>query len=316
MARQDFAGRLCLAPSPSIATVGVVSPTLAGHRSPQSTGSRLARTPDMPPAPIRSALDADPTGWLRALTLWALGWWWVIHFGAQILVIALAPSSYRRGQRLLILRSIYLATRPMLLGFTLLTAIFGLVIIRIVLATALSYGLSRYALDVLVRTLVLELIPLSAALFVAVRYSLGEGGVIRRMRSEGRFETLFRAGMDPTRDVVLPRVLAGQFAVLTLTAVSGAVILLLTYGSVYGFASWGFVGFTRAVGQVMNPVTLLILGMKTFFMSLAVAIIPMVYTARDHADSTGRTHAELARLARLLSALLLIEIASLIGNYH
>lgn len=272
-----------------------------------------------PPAPLPSALDADPTGWARALARWCAGWWQVIHFGAQILVLAVTPSSYRARQRTIIRRSIYLAARPMLPGFTLLTALAGLVIIRIVLATALSYGLSRYALDVLVRTLVLELIPLSAALFVAVRYSLAEGELVRVMRSRGEFESALRAGADPTRDLVLPRVLAGQFGVVALTAVSSLVILVITYVSLYGFAGWGFAGFTRGVGQVIDPVTMLILAMKTFFMSLAVAVIPMVATARDMAagtDSSGRTHAELSRLARLLSVILLIEVVSLIGNYH
>lgn len=269
----------------------------------------------MPPRP-HPPLSSDPAtrGW-RWLRAWASGWWSVIHFGAQILVLALAPSTYRAAQRTLILRGIYRATQPMLLGFTLLTAVLGLVIIRIVLATALSYGLTRYALDVLVRTLVLELIPLSAALFVAVRYSLAEGELIRRMRAAGEFKALLAAGRDPTRDLVLPRVLAGQFAVVTLAAVSGAVILVLTYFSLYGFATWGLPGFTRSVGQVINPVTVVILVMKTFFMSLAVAIIPMVVGLRDTQTGGGQAHAELNRLARLLSVILVIEIASLVGNY-
>ena len=88
--------------------------------------------------------------------------------------------------------------------------------IRIVLVTSQSYGLSRYALDLLVRTLVLELIPLSAALFVTVRMTLAAGDEVRRMRAEGRFETLLAQGIDPTRDLVLPRVVAGLFAVVTL----------------------------------------------------------------------------------------------------
>ena len=269
----------------------------------------------MPPSPPPPLTDPATGAW-RLVAAWASGWWAVIHFGAQILVMAAAPSSYRPSQRRVILHTLYRATQPLLTGFTLLTALFGLVIIRIVIATALSYGLSRYALDVLVRTLVLELIPLSAALFVAVRYSLAEGEVIRRLRVAGRFRTLLAEGTDPTRDLVLPRVLAGQFAVLTLAAVSGVVILALTYVSLYGFATWGFPGFTRGVGQVIDPVTVLILVLKTYFMSLAVAIIPMVPTLRDTLDSTGRGHAELGRLARLLSVILLIEIASLVGRYH
>lgn len=269
--------------------------------------------PPLPPSPWNPHLATRGWQWLQA---WARSWWSVVHFGAQILVLALAPSSYRAGQRRLICRGLYRTTQPMLLGFTLMTAVFGLVIIRIVLATALSYGLTQYALGVLVRTLVLELIPLSAALFVAVRYSLGEGEVIRRMRVAGEFQTLLAAGQDPTRDLVLPRVLAGQFAVVTLAAVSGVVILVLTYVSLYGFATWGLPGFTRSVGQVINPVTVLILVIKTFFMSLAVAIIPMVVGLRDTQASGGQVHAELDRMARLLTAILVIEIAGLVGNYH
>ena len=269
--------------------------------------------PPQPPTPLTRDPASRGWHWLRA---WARGWWSVVHFGAQILVLALAPSTYRPGQRQRIRHGIYRTTQPMLLGFTLMTAVVGLVIIRIVLATALSYGLTQYALDVLVRTLVLELIPLSAALFVAVRYSLGEGEVIRRMRAAGQFQTLLAAGHDPTRDLVLPRVLAGQFAVVTLAAVSGVVILVLTYVSLYGFATWGLPAFTRGVGQVINPVTVLILVMKTFFMSLAVAIIPMVVGLRDTHPNGGQAHAELDRLARLLTAILVIEIAALVGNYH
>ena len=272
--------------------------------------------------PTRPPLIRRPLSLARSVQLWWLGWWEVLIFGAQILVLALSPSSYRASQRQLMLHSLYRATQPLLLGFTLLSAVLGLVVIRIVLATALSYGLTRYALDVLVRTLVLELLPLSAALFVAVRYSLAEGEVIRQLRTSGEFAALFKAGTDPTRDLVLPRVLAGQFAVVTLAVVSALVVLMLTYLSLYGFATWGLPGFTRSVGQVIDPVTVLILGLKTFFMSLAVAIIPMVATARDHEalastrDSSGRTHAELTRMARLLTVILLIEMASLVGIYH
>ncbi len=270
----------------------------------------------MPPARQPDLLSSTASAWSRLLSRWFTGWWLVLRMGARVLVLAVSPSSYRPSQRQLILRSIYLTTRPMLPGFTLLTAILALVVIRIVLAAALSYGLTRFALDVLVRTLVLELIPLSAALYVAVRYSLAEGELIRMMRSEGRFKLMLAAGKDPTRDIVLPRVIAGQFAVVSLTAVSGLVVLVLTYFSLYGFATWGFNGFTRGVGQVIDPVTLLILAMKTFFMSLAVAIIPMVATTSDQGEQGNRAHAELIRLARLLSVILMIEIAALVGSYH
>ncbi|HSI58937.1 MAG TPA: ABC transporter permease [Ideonella sp.] len=270
----------------------------------------------MPPrSPLHTA-TAHSDRWARGLQAWLAGWWALIHFGAQILVLALSPSSHRRGQRSLVAHTLYRATRPLLPSFTVLSALVATVIIRIVLATALSYGLSRYALDVLVRTLVLELIPLSAAMFVAVRYTLAAGDHVREMRARGEFERQLAAGFDPTRDEVLPRALAGMFAVVALAAVSGAVTLLLTYLSLYGFSTWGLAGFTRTVGQVFGPVIALIFTLKTLFFSLAVSIIPMVDAAGRRHDRAARERDDLQRLARLLAVILLVEVASLVGNYY
>lgn len=258
------------------------------------------------PAAPRSAVD----GWLHPLRQWLAGWSQIVRFGAQVLVLALSPSSYRLRHRMALQSSIYQATMPSLRAFTVLSALVGLVVIRIVLATSQSYGLSRYALDVLVRTLVLELIPLSAALFVAVRYALPAGDAVRALpeTAAGR--------ADGMQSVVLPRVLAGMFAVLSLALVSGVVVLVLTYLSVYGFSGWGLPGFTRTVGQVFNPVIALIFSLKTLFLSLAVAVIPMVTTPRERLPGITRSQADLTRLARIFAVALLIEAVSLVGNYH
>ena len=91
-----------------------------------------------------------------------------------------------------------------------LSALISLVLIRIVVVTALSYGLSQYALQMVIRVLVLELIPLTAALFVALRCTIPRGA--RDARTCGSFAR--SAGRRrPVLDEVLPRVVAGIFAV-------------------------------------------------------------------------------------------------------
>lgn len=261
-------------------------------------------------------LQAAPRRGLATLRLWALGWWQIVLFAAHVMVLMLAPSSWRRAQRRRIVRRIYLTTRPLLPGFIALSALIGVVIIRIVLATSQSYGLSRYALEVLVRTLVLELIPLSAALFVALRITFADGDRVRAMRAARAFEEMLARGVDPTRDLVLPRVVAGMFAVVTLALASGVVTLVLAYLLVYGFQSWGLPGFTRTVGQVFNPVIAMIFALKTLAFSLAVSIIPMVTTPREKIAEAMKINADLTRLARLLAVLLGVEVLSLIGNYY
>ena len=88
----------------------------------------------------------------------------VVRFGSLALVVALSPSTYGPAVRTATARQICLCTLPVLVWFTLLSTLISLVLIRIVFVTAVSYGLSQYALEMVVRVLVIELIPLAAAL--------------------------------------------------------------------------------------------------------------------------------------------------------
>lgn len=244
---------------------------------------------------------------------WLLAWWAIVDFGAQMLVLALSPSSYRRAQRTVLLRHLYAASGPLLPAFVAICAVVSLVIIQIVMATAASYGLGRYALDVLVRSLVIELMPLLVALYVAVRYTMPGGEQVAAWRSGGQLRTMWRAGGDPARDELLPRVLAGVFSVALLSAVSCVLALLLTYLSIYGFTTWGFDAYTRAVGQAFNPAVTLIFALKAFFFSLAVAILPI---APDLRRASSRRHDHIGLLGRVFAAILLVEVCSLVGTYY
>lgn len=252
----------------------------------------------------------------QALLDWAVGWWVVVHFGAQMLVLMLARSSYRGRQRRVMYQQLYLATAPSLATFVVISSLLSLVIIRIVVATAASYGLSRYALDVLVRTLVIELLPVLVALFVAVRYTMPAGEHVSTLRGQGRLLAMWRAGGDPARDELLPRVVAGVFAVTLLAALSCLLALLLTYVSVYGFTSWAFASYTRTVGQVFNPAVTLIFALKTLFFSLAVAILPLAPQPRQPPGALARKHDNVGQLGRLFAVVLVVEIFSLVGNYY
>lgn len=283
-----------------------------------SSGSVVWRT-------MRSIRDVDvgadqllqlaPVRWTQTPVRWLLGWLQVALFGAQMLVLVLAPSTYRRSQRGTLYRHLHAATAPLLPGFVVLSALLSLVIIRIVVATAQSYGLSQYALDVLVRTLVVELLPLLVSLFVALRFTMPSGADVASMRERGELMARWRAGGDPARDELLPRVLAGVFAVVFLALLSGAMALLMTYVTIYGFTSWGFAAYTRDVGHVFNPAATLILCMKTFLFSLVVAILPIAPNPQ-FGGAALRERDEIGQLGRLFALILLIEVLSLIGNYY
>lgn len=246
---------------------------------------------------------------------WAVAWWRILYLGAVVWVLVMTPSSYGRGTRKALARHLYLDTAPVLLGFTVLAALISLVLTRIVVVTALSYGLSRYALEMVIRVLVLELIPLTAALFVGMRCTIPNGTQITRLRQAGRFEILRSHGADPVRAELLPRVIAGVFACVTLAALSCVVALVMAYLGVYGFNVAGLPSYTRMFGQVFAPGVTLVFVLKTVFFSLAVTLIPMAAGLYDSNDRT-EPESELGGLARMFAVLLLIEVASLMGNYY
>lgn len=248
-----------------------------------------------------------------ALFRWLAAWWAVLHFGAQMLVLVLSPSSYRRAQHKVLQGHLVAATGPLLPAFIAIGAVVCLVIIQIVVATAASYGLSRYALDVLVRALVIELMPLLVALYVAVRYTMPGGEQVAALRAQGQLLALWRGGGDPARDELLPRLVAGVFAVFLLSVVSCLLALGLTYVSVYGFTTWGFDAYTRAVGQVFNPAVTLIFALKALFFSLAVAILPI---APDLRSIAARRHDHIGILGRVFAAILLVEVCAMAGIYY
>ncbi len=259
-------------------------------------------------------------GWLaglgRGLLRWLLGWWAVLFTGAQVAVLAFSPSSYGPEARGAVLRHIYHAAEPGLPGFTTLMTLFNVVLIRILVVTAFSYGLTQYALDAVVRVLVLELIPLIAALFVAVEYTIPGGSELYKLRRAGALQLMRASGREPLSHEVLPRVLAGMFAVLLLALLSALISLVLAYVAVHGFTLAGLPSYNHAVGNIFNPVVSMIFCMKTLLFALAVALLPVANALRDIPRRGSRTSVELQGLVQMSVLMLVIEIASLIGNYY
>ena len=258
---------------------------------------------------------------------WMLGWWDIVYFGAQAMVIALSPSSYRAHTAGIVARHIYLSVGSILPWYSVLAAVVSLVITRIVVVTALSYGLSQYALEMVVRVLVLELLPISAAIFVALRYMAPISSDVARMQRESQLSS-WRDDQAVLRDELMPRVLAGVVSVLTLTAVSAVLALVIAYVVVYGLSPWGFDAYTRMVGRVFGPAIALGFAVKSLLFSLAVGVIPIAASMLNEAMAdaskekvrAARVGLNLAGISessmvRLFLVIFMIEAATLTIRY-
>lgn len=233
-----------------------------------------------------------------------------------MLTLLLTPSTWRHASRAVVLGRLWIDTAPLLAGFTVMSTLLSVVLIRIVVVTAIGYGLTQYALGMVVRVLVLELIPLSAALYAALRCTLPNGAEIAAALSAGRFDTWRRQGDDPLRVEVLPRVVSGVFVVVTLAVLSGVIAQVLAYLTLYGPTTAALAGYTRTVGQVFAPSASLIFALKTLSFAAVVALIPADAALRDRRPRHDRDYVQLQGVVRMLALILLIEVAALAGNYR
>jgi len=240
-------------------------------------------------------------------------WVRVLRFAVTALVGVLSPSTYNKATRLVVQKQIYFTAWQILPGFAAFAALFSFLIIEIVGTTARKYGLYEYALELIVRILVLEILPLITALFIALRTGAAINTEVALMKIQNELDALQRIGIDPLRLELLPRVVAGTISVLALTAVNIVVALWLTHLVMIDFHPWTLTtgDFTRMIGKVLDMQALLVLWAKTLAFGFAVTVIPISEGLSTPQKLFYAPIAVLRGMVRLFFALMLIEAAAL-----
>ncbi|MFN0038712.1 MAG: MlaE family ABC transporter permease [Burkholderiales bacterium] len=258
-------------------------------------------------------IERQGTGFLLRVEAWAR----VFRFIATAVARVLSPSLYNRATRLVIQRQIYFTAWQILPGFTAFAAVFSVVFIQIVGATARDFGLYAYALELVVRVLVLEILPMMTAFFIALRTGAAINTEVALMKIQNELAALQRMGVDPLRLELLPRVIGGTVSVLALTAVSIAVSLGLAHLLIIELQPWSLPPgeFTRVIGKVLDLPTMLLLWIKTLAFGLAVTAIPITEGLATPQRLYHAPIAVLRGMVRLFSALMMIELAALAVLY-
>ncbi len=141
---------------------------------------------------------------------WLNAWARVFSFTGVALIGALSPSTYNKATRQVVQKQIYFTAWQILPGFALFSALFSVLIIEIMGRNANAYGLYAYALELIVRVLVLEILPLMTALFIALRTGAAINTEVALMQIQNELGALERIGIDPFRLELLPRVVSAR----------------------------------------------------------------------------------------------------------
>lgn len=221
-------------------------------------------------------------------------------FSALTLVAALSPASYDRRTGRGLACMLCLGAWQMLPGYLLASILVSTVLTRIVAVTAASYGLSHLALEAVVRVLVIELIPLAAALFVALR--VAPISMQRLGRPAGARPPAYRE--------LLPYAVGSAGAVVILAVLGGVSALTVAYLVVHGISQWALADYARLIGQVFDPTMAVVFTLKLLLFAITVGLAPTsVALEGGPADPVVR---QMRVMARLLAMLILIEAALLI----
>jgi phospholipid/cholesterol/gamma-HCH transport system permease protein len=253
----------------------------------------------------------------QGLTDWLNAWLRILAFTGVAVVGALSPATYNKATRLVVQKQIYFTAWQILPGFALFSAVFSLLIIEIVGRTASAYGLYEYALELIVRVLVLEILPMLTALFVALRTGAAINTEVALMQIQNELSALERIGVDPLRLELLPRVVGGTISVLALTAVNIVVALLLARLMIIDLNPWSLPPgeFARVIGKVLEVPAIAILWAKTIAFGLAVTVIPISEGLNTPKKLFHAPIAVLRGMVRLFFSLMVIEFVALVAMY-
>jgi len=246
---------------------------------------------------------------------WFLAWGRASRFAFAVVAAVLSPRLYTPRARIATTQQIYYTAWQVLPGFALFATALGVVVVEITLRAARQFGLEQYALELTFRGLVLELMPLLTALFVALRSGSAISAEIALMRVAGDFHDLETAGIEPFEREFIPRVAAAAVSVFALTTLACLFVLALCYVVLYGLSPWGFEPYTRTVARVFTPLALGALVVKCIAFGAAVAVIPISAGLDATRDPLSVPGAVMGGMVRLFFALGLIEIVALAAKY-
>ncbi|HEY8070065.1 MAG TPA: ABC transporter permease [Burkholderiales bacterium] len=243
-------------------------------------------------------------------------WRRVLRFAGFATAAALSPSTYNPQAREVAVRQIYLTAWQILPGYAAITALLSLLLIEVVVGSARRYGVTQYSLELVLRVLVLELVPLMTALFVALRSGAAIGAEIALMCVRGELEDTEEVAASPLHAELVPRIAGAALSVASLTTLGCLVAVWLAYVEFYGFTSAGQPEFSHIVSNVFDGLELASFCLKCLLFGLAVAIIPAATALEAERGVIKSLPAVvLGGLIKLFFVILAVEAATLVVKY-
>jgi phospholipid/cholesterol/gamma-HCH transport system permease protein len=243
-------------------------------------------------------------------------WRRVFRFGIFAIIAALSPSTYNAQAREQAIRQVYFTAWQILPGYSVVVALFSLLLIQVVVVNAAKYGVTEYSLEMVLEVLVLEVVPLMTALYVALRSGAAICAEIALMAVRGELEDKEEAGASPLHAELVPRIAGAALSVAALTSLGCVIAVVLSYIEFYGWTPAGQQEFALIIARVFDGPELGVFVLKCLFFGVAVAVIPAAAGLEaERNEIKSLPGVVLGGLLKLFLAIMVVEAATLVVKY-
>lgn len=248
-----------------------------------------------------------------------VGWFSVAYamfaFLVQAALLLLHRDTWNLATFEVVIKQVYFTAVQILHVFLGYALVISWLIISIIISTARDFGLAEFASEMAIRTLVLELLPFLTALFIALRSGSAINTEVALMQVNNELDALAHCKVPPMQFEFLPRLVGGVISVISLSALSGLLALLMGYLAIYGMSLAGFEPYTRTIAKILDFQILAGLFVKCALFGLAVTLIPVTAGLETPKKLFMVPVSVLRGMMRVFLAIVAIEVVSLALKY-
>ncbi|MDH4944809.1 ABC transporter permease [Sulfurimonas sp. C5] len=239
----------------------------------------------------------------------------ILYFSFMCAVGMFLPSSYNPAMRTVLIKQIYFTAIEILPLFTILSIIFGTIVVGVVISVAVEYGLQEQMGSIIIKFVVEEFAPLFTALLISLRSSAAVNAEIAVMKVNKELNTLNEYKIDLVSYLFIPRIISGILSLTALTSLFAIIMLSAGYVFVFFYMHFDLYSYKMLLLNAIEIKDLLILLFKGIAFGFMTMLIPIYSGLNAFNSYTAIPIAVLKGMVRLFISIFVIEVLSLLVQF-
>ncbi|MBU1217967.1 ABC transporter permease [bacterium] len=218
------------------------------------------------------------------------------------------PTSYKQQARETLVKQIYFTALEPLALFLFLAFLFGTSILGAIISLIIEYNLQDKIGLTIIKFSINEFAPFFTALFIALHSGAHINVNLMQKKQDNKLETSTESLMQ----ILLPRVLAGMFSTLILSALVATIVVMSGYVFTLFYLNMELNGYIYTLMRAIEPSDLFVFITKTLLFGFLSMFIPVYLAIKSKNKPELLANTLLKNMLKLLVVLFFIEVLSLV----